>query len=654
MKGSIKDKVYALLVDRNPDIKQAYESKILQSTQTHQKYRIASWCRLFWLNIKYFFVRNTFKTVSEGAKDNNSKKNTVAVMKPESEKVSPPTYLHYAKGLQKRTSLAAFSAMNLLFYLPFSELTAIYKLLARNYNILSFPETRVKAEQLARERAFVEHGTYAVSIYDIYQIIEEYTGIPTSDGVQNEFQLILSFIRPVEYFKRTLELLNEKDTQIIIVEESIWSAEQITQMLVKCGYTEKIKEIYTSSDCRCSKDDGTLYKYIDNIYPNKEIVMVNYDKEHAENVKMISNWYSNLFVNVNDIACVHRIPADNSLILSSYAGVVNQIIYNKCCTFSPHFEFGLLYGGYFFLSYCFQLEKKAVENEAEMIVFLSTESDFLLKIYNKHFGSKPTKELFLSNSLVALSILLKDGIAFVEYVINTAIIRDNTIFKVLQELGLTSFLPEVELHGLEMSTQIRKIESGHIESLSRFLTQHLSEIQSFLMEEFLIAKPYLHNIFDDYKRILIADTNLQICARYSIAELLHQLMQKTMDIQVYSIDYTHGYAPYAKCKDVIHRSSVYMQEHFQGRKDSRFKSAFDILMTGKYQGIVKLSKDSKFYLQVLVQDATKLKAIQEIQDGILCYCDAYTEIFEDYNELLLVPEIACRIVNHAGSKKFIW
>jgi len=127
-----------------------------------------------------------------------------------------------------------------------------------------------------------------------------------------------------------------------------------------------------------------------------------------------------------------------------------------------------------------------------------------------------------------------------------------------------------------------------------------------------------------------------------------------MDIQVYSIDYTHGYAPYAKCKDVIHRSSVYMQEHFQGRKDSRFKSAFDILMTGKYQGIVKLSKDSKFYLQVLVQDATKLKAIQEIQDGILCYCDAYTEIFEDYNELLLVPEIACRIVNHAGSKKFIW
>ena len=299
----------------------------------------------------------------------------------ESKVLNRPTALNFARNILEY-DVISFDVFDTLLLRPFAQPHHLFMILGEKLNCVNFMSIRMKAEKEARNQAEVKKGNRQVTIYDIYEIIQLRTGIDKQYGVQLELQTELEFCFANPYMKDVFEILKSQNKKIIAISDMYLTKSMIVQLLDNSGFSG-FSDVFVSCENNCSKRDKQLFKIVLQKL-GKDISLVhigeNYESDikNAEDLGIATRYYNN----VHETGNQYRADGMSELIGSTYSGIVNTHLHNGNKQYTPHYEYGFIYGGLYILGYCKWIYDYAKQNNIDKVLFLSRDGDIYHKVFN--------------------------------------------------------------------------------------------------------------------------------------------------------------------------------------------------------------------------------------------------------------------------------
>lgn len=529
----MKDKLYYYFAKKNKGVQREYEPYVETHLEEHKKKPWKHWWMLMRLNWHYRIMhRDTWLYLkpleskpleskpleskpleSKPLESKQAESKTSGSKLParwhlpylegsESEISNRRSAIHYAKDLMQY-DVISFDTFDTLILRPFSKPVDLFMLVGKRLNKTEFCRIRIEAEKRAREKATVERGNREVTIYDIYTIIEERTGIPAEKGVQIEFETELRYCFANPYMKRVFRLLQEQGKTIIIVSDMYLPHDMMEKLLVKAGYVGYDK-LYVSCDYSCSKSTQSLYQYVKRDYIGKKIVHIGdnvySDIQCAEKAGITTRYYKN----VHEIGNPYRADGMSELVGSAYAGIVNTHLHNGIKTYSPYYEYGFIYGGFYILGFCNWMHQKAKKEEIDKILFLSRDGAIYQRVFNMLFDDVPNEYFLWSRIANTKYTLLKNRDDFLKRLVlyramSPAPTTIASLFNALSLEGLSEFLPN---YRLSLDTLIvREV----VVPLERLFIDHWDIVCNSFKKEKEMVHQYVVDKIGDAKKVAVVD-----------------------------------------------------------------------------------------------------------------------------------------------------
>ena len=279
----------------------------------------------------------------------------------------------------------SFDVFDTLLLRPFADPKDLFLVLGEKLRFFGFRALRIAAEKKARLRKKYTRGTTEVTLLDIYEVLEEETGIEKERGAQLELETEreLCFANP--YMLEVFRMLRGRHKKIILTSDMYLKKDEIASILRNCGY-DGWEEIYVSCEYSTSKGgEGGLYRMIKNIY-GKKLRYVHVGDNHQSDVASAKQngfqavWYQN----VNEIGNPHRAHRQgmSEFVGSAYAGLVNAHLHNGLHTYHPYYEHGFIYGGLYVLGYMQWLDDYAKTQGIDKILFLARDGEIYKRVYD--------------------------------------------------------------------------------------------------------------------------------------------------------------------------------------------------------------------------------------------------------------------------------
>ena len=320
----IKDKLYYYFAEKNWGVRREYGPYVDAHQEEHKKTPWKHWWLLIRLNWHYRILRRT--DVLCYTKPLMPKRRLPYLDGSESGISNRRKEIYVIKDLLKY-DVVSFDIFDTLILRPFAEPADIFMIVGKRLNRTEFYRIRTDAERRAREQAKAEKGNAEVTIFDIYGIIEERTGIPRELGVRTEVEAELQYCFANPYMQRIYRLLQEQNKKIIITSDMYLPHDIMERLLAKVGYTG-YERLYVSCDYGCSKRSQSLYEYVKRDFVGKSIIHVGdnavSDIKSAQKSGLATFYYKN----VHEIGAPYRADGMSPLVGSAYAGIVNIHLHN--------------------------------------------------------------------------------------------------------------------------------------------------------------------------------------------------------------------------------------------------------------------------------------------------------------------------------------
>ncbi len=495
----LKDKLYYYFAEKNWGVSREYPE--IKEKCDREGNRLEKWKKLICLNVHYrVFRKNSRLYIEDRLNEKMQKLPYLDGAESELSKRRPPIY--FAKDLLQY-DVVSFDIFDTLILRPFAKPADLFMIVGKRLNRVEFHRIRTEAEKKAREIATLTKGNHEVTIYDIYALIEERTGIPKALGVRTELEVELQYCFANPYMKRVFRLLQEQDKPIIIVSDMYLPHDLMEQLLSNAGYTG-YEKLYVSCDYDCSKRSGSLYQYVKRDYANKKIVHVGdnivSDIQSAEKVGLDTRYYKN----VHEIGAPYRADGMSELVGSAYAGIVNTHLHNGFHTYSPQYEYGFIYGGLYVLGFCNWIHQKAKQEGIDKVLFLSRDGAIYQRVFNMLFDDVPNEYFLWSRIANTKYTLLKNREDFLKRVIkyraNGAITV--TVAALLDSLSLTFLKKKLQQYNLSENDIVVPELVSALENL--FVANWDDICKSFSKEKDYV-KQYLISKIGSAKRIAFID-----------------------------------------------------------------------------------------------------------------------------------------------------
>lgn len=375
------DKIYALLVNRIPGIKERYKSMRYQGRGWG---RGAAWLYLAYLNLAYYVFRCRKLAMPEKYPLYETK---ILYTKDSESSLSKRKIPEDFAGELAAYDVISFDVFDTLIFRPFSSPEDLFFLLGEELKYMDFKRIRMEMEQRAREEKYKKEKTGEVTLDEIYTLLSQETGIDKESAMHRETELEEEYCFANPYMLRVTEELRKLGKRLIVISDMYLNADQIQGILKKCGYGE-FSGYYVSCDTGKSKSAGDLYDEVkkrEQQFFEKGIPSFVHVGDNA--VSDVQNcrkhgFESRHYVNVNAAGEQYR-PSDMSVITGSlYRGIVNTWIHNGLNAFSREYEYGFIYGGLFVTGYCQFIHRFIKRNHTQRILFLARDGDILMKAYS--------------------------------------------------------------------------------------------------------------------------------------------------------------------------------------------------------------------------------------------------------------------------------
>lgn len=530
----LKDKLYYFLAEKNWGVRREYGPYVDAHQEEHAKKPWKHRWMLFRLNWHYRVLRR--KTILYWPKPNNANKKAPAASGPkkhmpylgaESESCKRSLPVHLAMQLLPY-DVVSFDIFDTLLLRPFSRPADLFHVVAKRLDMPEFYRIRIDCEAEVRERSVVETGSREITIHQIYELIEQRTGLSKELGVKTEFETELQYCYANPYMKRLYNMLREQGKTIIIVSDMYLPTDMMEELLHKNGYTGYDK-LYVSCDYDCNKSGKGLYKYVTRDYAGKEIAHIGdnrkADIDRAQECGIKGIHYKNVF----DAGKMYRAEGMSELVGSAYMGIVNAHLHNGINKFNPRYEFGFIYGGLYVFGFCSWMYQKAKKEGIEKIIFLARDGAIYQRVFDKFFPEIDT-EYFLWSRLARAkynfeygrySIFEKDIRAF----LNSVTSRD--VGSMLDSFGLSELRSCLKQYKLSEKTILTEECMFKIEKL---FTKEWKKIVEIYRPEKEMMMKYIRDKVGSAKKIAIVDVGWAGSGPVGVKQIIEKDMH--LDVEV--------------------------------------------------------------------------------------------------------------------------
>lgn len=682
--GRLKEHLYNSFVRKNGRVWYEYERYVKEHMEEHRLHRLRHLRVLFKLNWFYRVKKQTtpylywdvpvepieIKMLPDNKKKELSKNNSGSEKKPTERRPEKSNSLDVAKKaniaqpsiiirnniqiysessesrrddeyrLMKKLigyDVISFDIFDTILLRPFSEPSSLFILLQKLNNIINFERIRADAAKKVYERNKA-NGIKEITIREIYDEIENKTGIPCELGIEREEKCEYDLCFANGYIKRVIELLIEQGKTIVLTSDMYLSQEFIEKLLKK-NNIKGFERIYLSSSYGYGKKEG-LFKQLKNDYAGKTIIHVGDDKVKDFESPKEEQIEAYLYRNVNWIGKEKRTNDISKLIGSAYKGIVNSHLLCGDKKYTLQYEYGFVNGGIYIFGFVNWIKQMVEEKGIDKVLFVARDGYILNKVYQEILKKNNSEYVFWSR-VAGLRITAKyDKYTFIKTTIEERNKDENpiTIQKWLEITHLQVLAKKIRKYKLKESYLI---QNSMIEKLKRFVNENWESILSVYKDEVEAAKAYFQRQIGNSKSILLVDVGWQGQSILSLKEIM--LKEWHFDCSVecalvasyptdesanetYLID--NAFKTYAFA--INYNRDIY--QYYKKNNNKVIKSWFEFFTQAPCPTFEGFEKDGKGCIKYKFgyPEVENYETIRQIQMGIYDYCKIYAHAFQEY------------------------
>lgn len=631
----LKDSLYMFLVEGNGAVASLYHGYVDSDLERHRKHRIKSWMFLIKLNLKYRVFRFNPVNPNKRAPYDDGSESAVNY------RIIPIRLAHMAM----KYDVISFDMFDTLILRPFDDSKSVFTVAGEKLKYLNFKNMRTNAEIQAKERNFRDTGSYEADIYDIYEELNRITNIDKDEGIKTELETELSLCYGNPYMLDVFNMLKEQGKRIIITSDMYWRSEHLDALLKKCGY-EGYSRIYVSCEHNAGKSEGKLFKIIKSeLGENLSYLHIgdNYiaDIEGAKAAGIDSFFYKG----VNAAGGKYRASGISPLYSSAYAGIVNAHLHKDSNVYSPQYEFGFIYGGFYILGFMSHIHRYCKTHNIDKVLFIARDGDIYRKVFNMlPRNDIPSGYLLWSRTVNIIYFADKDKDFFLQRVCRGQRNLDRTLGDILESFDMLHLIPKLQLFCVNKKEADNRggkikyeylgkdaiLDDSNVLAFEDFLIEHFDSIVSSYKETRKELEEYLLYMAKGAKRLLLVDVGWAGTAPMNIKNMLENILDIKCLIMLgavhkYSFTNSCGNYDYMSCFlfDKNHNRSCYNM-HSRSHID-----IFEMFTQAETPSFLRFRKNDKEYSSFVFQspDVENYSATREIQQGIIDFAKLYIKHF---------------------------
>lgn len=633
--------IYQLLVNKNPDIAMQYQN---YRRKAHGLQRFGAWLYLIWLNVNY----HIFKRQSWNQNDCFFEKKLLYTKGSESSlaKQEKPEVL--ARRLAEY-DVISFDVFDTLIFRPFSKPTDLFFIVGEQLGYLDFERIRIEIEQRSRKRKYQESHTNEVTLEEIWDEMEWETGIPKEIGLQTEWNCEYQYCFANPYMLEVVKLLYDMGKTIVATSDMYLGKRYIQMLLEHCGFP-KFSGYFVSCDHGKSKQAGSLYEEVKNVY-GRNIKYAHIGDHSISDGKQAKRhgFSSFLYQNVNESGMKYR-AEDMSVINGSiYRGLVNSYIYNGVKEYSMSYEYGFIYGGFFVLGYCQWIHEYVQKNQIDKILFLARDGDILSKVYSRLYPEEKPQEKWeyvywsrLAATKMTAGYFKYDYFRrFLYHKVNQGYCLKNIFSSMELDDMLSGFLNSREAAGKYTEKSMLGEEAA--ECIRNYLQNHWNTVLNHYEEQIKAGKQYYEKVLHGCRKAAAVDVGWAGSGAVTLNYLVDHVWNLNCQITglLAGTNSIFNHEPNAS-EPLLHGgklvSYLFSQEHNRDawkihNPNSGHNLVVELLLASGEKSFRKFTeKEQKFEF-----DASEPEVqYEEIQKGILDFISYYLERMQE------IPKISGR------------
>lgn len=393
--GNLKDKIYYILVRKNPNVQYEYERYVMENIKEHYENHLKHIRILLKLKWHYQVKKQKERLLYfDDIKEDRTQRNNADE---KSEK------LLYFENEYRRLSVEKFVAslveydvisfdiFDTLIYRKVEKPNDIFVIMSAEMGRNDFVDIRKKAENFARNIKEKKEGTREIILREIYVILEERFAIDPI-WMKREIELEINMSMPNKYMLRVYELLLKFKKTIIFTTDMYLPLDVIKILVEKNGFFE-CERIFLSNEYGVRKGDGTLQKILIEEYPQRKIVHIgdNYEADVKKSIEAGINAIYN-----PDSHFIYREPELENLAASIYRAVIQTNMNNGLWDKDLYYSHGYRVGGILAVGYCKFINRIVKRKHIDKILFCSRDCDVIYKLYNQLYNEVKTEYVNIS------------------------------------------------------------------------------------------------------------------------------------------------------------------------------------------------------------------------------------------------------------------
>lgn len=494
----IVEKIYNIAVNQNPEISLRYQKYRKKVSGTG---RMRAWLYLIRLNVQYHvFKRKSAGSFIQDEFYENKKLNSKTSESAEQKRDTPQELV---KKLAQY-DVISFDVFDTLVFRPFSEPGDLFHMVGQKLGYMEFARIRMEIEEKSRNKKQKQQGNREINLEDIWNMMEEETGISKDLGIQTEWTCEKAYCFGNPYMLEVVLGLQKLGKKMIVISDMYLGEKYIQDLLKSCGYPEFFS-YFVSCDYEESKNQGKLYDIVKQKIGEKlTYIHVGDNKESDVKQAKQRRFDAYYYPNVNQLGRKYRAEDMSAVIGSMYRGLVDAHLHCGISSYSKAYEFGFVYGGLFVLGYCKWIHDWVKKNGVDKILFLARDGDILSKVYSKIYPHEQENQKW---NYVYWSRLaaVKMSANYYKY----DYFRRFLYHKVNQNYTMKQIFASMELEDmLSNMTEFAEdtvLTDKNVETVKEFLQKNWNEVLNHYKEQIAAGKEYYEPILRGCKRAVAVD-----------------------------------------------------------------------------------------------------------------------------------------------------
>ena len=506
----MRSEVYSFLVNRHPGISYRYHKVHDDATGMR---RMFSWAYLLWINFAYYVLFCRF--LGRIPEMEIYEKHKLMIKTSESEGHQKDAGILSVEEFVRKIKdydVISFDIFDTLIFRPFSSPTDVFYLIGEKFDFLDFKNLRVWAEWDARMKCRQKNGHTEVSLQDIWENLEEDTGLNAEEGMRLECETEEKLCYSNPYMLQVWKRLQKLGKRMIIVSDMYLPRSCIERILQKTGYMGA-ERIYISNEYGENKAGGDLFHRVIRDFSGARIVHIG-DNPHSDQKMAKASGLDILpYQNVNKNVLLYRPMDMSSMIGGAYRGLVSNHLYNGSEKFSIDYEYGYVYGGLFVVGYCHFIHEYYEQHYLDRLLFLARDGDILNRVYQKLYPDDRTVYVYWSRKAATKLMADEDKHDFFRRFIYHKVNQKVTIGEALRSMELEQLLPELSDWQEIWDVWERKSGAGRKQKFIDLRAEdELTDKNAYLLRRFIEAK---------WERVMTHYEEQQVAAEKYYREILH-------------------------------------------------------------------------------------------------------------------------------------